>query len=315
MAYRLPPLNALRAFEAASRHMSFQKAAEELHVTPSALSYQIRQLEDYLQTPLFLRLNRAVELTEHGERVAPGISDAFERLHSTMARLRPETPPNVLTVSTGPATASKWLSPRIHRFIEIWPDIELRISAGLKLTDLRTEEVDVTIRFGGGNYPGLHVEPLTDEAVLPLISPRLLEQIGGMSSPDDLGKVTLLHDDSAGFLPGSVGWGDWLKRMRVYNVDSTRGPRFSHADHALEAAIDGAGVVLGRLFLAQRDIASGRLVAPFDLMMKAQASFYFCCLPETLDTPKVKAFHDFVFAEIEADRTALEAFRNSKRFA
>ena len=206
MAYRLPPLNALRAFEAASRHMSFQKAAEELHVTPSALSYQIRQLEDFLQTPLFRRLNRAVELTEHGERVAPGVSDAFERLHSTMARLRPETPPNVLTVSTGPATASKWLSPRVHRFIETWPDIELRISAGLRLTDLRTEEVDVTIRFGGGNYPGLHVEPLTDEAVLPLMSPRLLEQLGGSLTPDDLGRTTLLHDDSAAFLPGSVVW-------------------------------------------------------------------------------------------------------------
>ncbi|MCC0033438.1 MAG: transcriptional regulator GcvA [Brucellaceae bacterium] len=313
MAYRLPPLNALRAFEAAARHMSFQKAADELHVTPSALSYQIRQLEDFLQTPLFRRLNRAVELTQCGERIAPGISDAFERMHSTMARLRPETPANVLTVSTGPATAAKWLAPRVHRFIEKHPDIELRISATLKLIDFRADEVDVAMRFGGGHYPGLHVESLCDEAVLPLVSPKLLEQFGGAMQPEDLKRVTLLHDDSASFLAGATAWSDWLKKMRIYDVDAARGPRFSHADHALEAAIDGAGVVLGRLFLAMRDIASGRLVAPFDLMLKAQASFYFCCLPEALETPKVAAFRSFIFDEVEADRIATEPFRKSKR--
>ena len=230
-----------------------------------------------------------------------------------MARLRPETPAHVLTVSTGPATAAKWLAPRLHRFIEKHPEVEIRISASLKLMDFRSDEVDVAVRFGGGNYPGLHVESLCDEAVLPLISPRLLEQFGGTMTPEDLARIPLLHDDSASFLPGATSWGDWLKKMRVYSVDGARGPRFSHADHALEAAIDGAGVVLGRLFLAGRDIASGRLVAPFDLMLRAQASFYFCCLPEALETPKVKAFRDFIFGEIEADRAATQAFRSSRR--
>jgi LysR family glycine cleavage system transcriptional activator len=315
MAYRLPPLNSLRAFEVAARHMSFQKAAEELNVTPSALSYQIRQLEDFLQVPLFVRLNRAVRLTDAGERIAPGIHDAFERLVETMGRLKGPAPANVLTVSTGPAFAAKWLSPRLHKFLERYPQIDIRISANLKLTDFRSDEVDLSIRFGGGNYPGLHVERLADEHVLPLISPRLLERLGGHLQPEDLGRVALLHDDSANFMINAVSWADWLRRARVANVDPTRGPRFSHADHALEAALDGAGIVLGRLTLSMRDIASGRLVAPFDLMVPAQAGFYFCCLPERLDEPKIRSFRDFIFSEIAAERGILENFRQAKRSA
>jgi LysR family glycine cleavage system transcriptional activator len=315
MAYRLPPLNSLRAFEVAARHMSFQKAAEELNVTPSALSYQIRQLEDFLQVPLFVRLNRAVRLTDAGERIAPGVHDAFERLAEAMGRLKGPAPANVLTVSTGPAFAAKWLSPRLHKFLERYPEIDIRISANLKLTDFRSDEVDLSIRFGGGNYPGLHVERLADEHVLPLISPRLLEQLGGHLRPEDLGRVALLHDDSANFIINAVSWADWLRRARVTNVDPTRGPRFSHADHALEAALDGAGIVLGRLTLSMRDIASGRLVAPFDLMAPAQAGFYFCCLPERLAEPKIRAFRDFRFSEIAAERVILDDFRQAKRSA
>ena len=309
MATRLPPLNSLRAFEVASRLMSFQKAAEELNVTPSALSYQIRQLEDHLQIPLFTRLNRAVELTEAGARVAPGIQDAFERLAEAVARLRPQTPPNVLTVSTGPAFGAKWLAPRLHRFLERYPEIDIRISANLKLVDLRADEIDVTVRFGGGNYPGLHVEPLSDESVLPLVSPALLRQHGGRLTLDDLRSMTLLHDDSAGFLPNAVTWAEWLRRARANGVDASRGPRFSHADHAIEAAIDGAGVVLGRLLLASRDIAAGRLVAPFDLVLRAQAGFFLCCLPESVALAKVKAFRDFVLDEVARESEALQAIR------
>jgi LysR family glycine cleavage system transcriptional activator len=313
MAYRLPPLNSLRAFEAAARHMSFQKAAQELSVTPSALSYQIRQLESFLQVPLFLRLNRAVRLTEDGQRIAPGIHDAFERLAEAMGRLNGPAPANVLTISTGPAFAAKWLSPRLHKFLERYPEIDIRISANTKLTDFRSDEVDLSIRFGGGNYSGLHVERLADEHVLPLVSPRLLEQFGGRLEPKDLGRIALLHDDSANFMTNAVNWDDWLRRARITDVDSTRGPRFSHADHALEAALDGAGIVLGRLTLSMRDIASGRLVAPFDLMVPAQAGFYFCCLPERLAEPKIKAFRDFLFSEIAAERSILDDFRSAKR--
>lgn len=313
MSKRLPPLNSLRAFEAASRHMSFQKAAEELNVTPSALSYQIRQLEDFLQIPLFVRLNRAIELTDSGQRVAPGIQDAFERLHETMARLRPSSPPHILTISTGPAFATKWLSPRLHKFLEQYPNIDIRISANLRLVDFRADEVDVAIRFGAGDYPGLHVEPLCDERVVPLASPRLIAAMGGKITAENLQRVTLIHDDTGKFLISRVTWAEWLKRARITNIDATRGPRFDHADHALDAAADGLGIVLGRLALAIGDIVSGRLVAPFDMMLRAKAGFYFCCLPEMLNEPKVQAIRTFLFEEILAEEATLAEFRKDKR--
>lgn len=306
---RLPPLNALRAFDAASRHMSFQKAAEELSVTPSALSFQIRQLEEYLQIPLFERHNRRVNLTDAGQRFAPAIHDGFERLHAAMRQLAPATPPNVLTVSTGPAFAAKWLSPRIYRFLELHPDIEFRIAANLNLVDMRDDAVDAVIRFGGGDYPGLHVEPLADEATLPLVSPQFLERRGGSLSLADLKDITLLHDDSATFLPNAATWPSWLREVGALDVDGSRGARFNHADHALDAAIDGAGIVLGRLTLAARDIAAGRLVAPFETVLPSKAGFYFCCLPEMLETPKVAAFRAFMHEEIDAERDILNAYK------
>lgn len=312
MVMRLPPLNSLRAFEAAARLMSFQKAARELNVTPSALSYQIRQLEEFLQIQLFVRMNRAIALTEAGQRIAPGIADAFERLQETMGRLRTGGPTNVLTISTGPAFVAKWLSPRLHKFTERCPDIDLRISANLKLVDFHTDEVDIAIRFGAGNYPGLHAEPLREDRVLPLISPRLLENFDGKLEPGDLKRLTLIHDDTASFMPTIVTWSEWLRRARITDIDSTRGLRFSHADHALDAAIDGVGIVLGRLALAMGDIASGRLVAPFDLMLRSQFAFYFCCLPEMLEEPKVRVFLSFLKDEFAAENAMLEAFRSGK---
>jgi LysR family glycine cleavage system transcriptional activator len=293
--------------------MSFQKAAEELNVTPSALSYQIRQLESFLQVELFERLNRTVRLTEAGQRVAPGVRDAFERLAEAMERLKSVPPPNVLTVSTGPAFATKWLTPRLHKFLERHPEIDIRISANLKLADFRNDEVDVAIRFGAGKYTGLHAEALEDEYVLPLVNPKLLEKFGGKFEPHDLSRLTLLHDDSANFLSNAASWADWLRLARIENVDTSRGLHFSHADHALEAALDGEGIVLGRLTLAVRDIALGRLVAPFDLMLRAQAAFFFCCLPTRVEEPKIKAFRTFLFDEIREERAFLETFLRGRR--
>lgn len=307
MTTRLPPLNALRAFDAASRHMSFQRAAEELNVTPSALSFQIRQLEGFLDIALFDRLNRRVVLTEAGARFAPFVQDAFERLHGAMQQLSPATPDNVLTVSTGPAFAAKWLSPRIHRFLDSHPEIEIRIAANLGLSDFRKDGIDVAIRFGGGQYPGLSVELLAEDSALPLISPVLLaERFGGSMTLDDLGAVTLLHDDSASFLPKAVTWASWLKHAGAHGIDAARGARFNHADHALEAAVDQAGIVLGRLTLAARDIRAGRLVAPFDLVLPSNASFFFCCLPEARSLPKIEAFRAFVRAEIASEAVEID---------
>ena len=313
MTRQLPPLNSLRAFEAASRHMSFQKAADELNVTPSALSYQIRQLEDFLQIQLFDRLNRSVVLTDSGRRLEPGTREAFEQLHDAVSRVRSVVPGNVLTVTTGPAFAAKWLTPRLHGFLERHPEIDIRISASLKLADFHRDEVDVGIRFGAGDYPRLHCETLMDEGVIPLISPKLVDRFGGVFGLENLKDVLLIHDDSAAFMPNSANWESWLQRAGAPDVDATRGPRFSHADHAIDAAIDGAGIVLGRIAFSIRDLTSGRLVAPFDLMIPAKANFHFVCLEESLKQPKVEAFRSFLFDEAERERAELDKFRATQK--
>lgn len=299
---RLPPLNALRAFDLASQLMSFQKAAEALNVTPSALSYQIRQLEDVLGVALFVRHNRSIELTEAGQRLAPGINDAFERIENTVNRLRPQTPENILTISTGPAFAAKWLSPRVHKFIERYPDIELRISASLKLVDFAADGVDVAIRFGGGGYEGLECTEFLPEYVLPLTSQAYIDAHRDANGAPDIRQMVLLHDDSAEFLKSSVNWARWLREMGFNDIDADRGTRFNHADHGLEAAIDGAGIVFGRLGLAIRDMKAGRLIAPFPYMLSAAANFYLCTLPNGQERPKIKAFCDFILEEAEEEK-------------
>ncbi len=271
---RLPPLNSLRAFNAVVRHMSFQKAAAEMFVTPAALSYQIRQLEDHLGLKLFHRLNRAIELTDHGRLIAPGLKDGFERISDTMRQLTRRRSGNVLVISAGPAFTAKWLAPRLYRYMARHPEVDTRISASLKLAKLGYDDVDVAIRFGAGTYADCDSVKLADEYVTPLCSPALLEGATPLRQPDDLMHHTLIHDDTHIGIFELAGWQDWLKEAGVKNADLKRGLHFNVADHAQDAAVSGAGVVLGRTVLAQGDIDSGRLVAPFDLKLKADFSFY-----------------------------------------
>ena len=313
MAYKLPSLNSLRAFEAAARLLSFQKAAEELFVTPSALSYQIRQLEEHVNQPLFNRLNRAVTLTDAGMRLYPGVHDGFESLQMAVRSLARNAQSNVLVVSSGPAFAAKWLAPRVYRFVDEHPDIELRIAANLKLTDFNIDEVDVALRFGEGRYPGLFAQPLFDEIALPLVSPALIERFGGKFGVEELAQVTLLHDDSTNFISDVVDWTNWLAKEGLTHIDGTKGPRFNHADHGLDAAVDGAGVVLGRLSLAMRDICSGRLVAPFDTYVKATAGFHFVVPPGNLELPHVATFYKWLRAEVDAESQEVSRFLATKR--
>jgi LysR family glycine cleavage system transcriptional activator len=298
----IPPLNWLRAFEATARHMSFLKASDELGVTPSALSHQVRQLEDRLGVKLFERLNRAIRLTETGERIFPALRDGFDRLADAMDRVRPPSPDDLLVVTSGPAFAAKWLAPRLYRFVDENPDLEIRIAASLKLQDFATDGIDVGIRFGVGSYPGLIAERVIDEAVLPLCSPSLARE-AQLKDPRDLAKVPLLHDDSIAELPQSVGWRDWLNAAGAYTVSANRGLHFSHADHGLDAAIEGAGVVLGRRSLSHGDLRTGRLVAPFDLEIPLRdLAFWLVYPPDQAERPKVRAFRDWLFAEIDRDK-------------
>ena len=294
MSDRLPPLTALRAFDAAARHMSFAKAAEELSVTPAALSFQIKSLEEHLGAPVFRRLNRAVELTEAGRTLAPGTADAFHTLSvawRAAKRLQDEQP---LTVTAGPAFTAKWLAPRLYEFAQAHPEVELRFSASLRLMDFARDEVDVAIRFGTEVDPGLYSLTLAEDWVAPVMAPALAQKY---KTPESLVDAPLIFDDSIGFLRPKRDWEAWFRAMGI-DFAPTHGPRFSQADHAIDAALAGVGVVLGRRALVVKDIADGRLVLPFPQALMTGAQFRFLCPEGTEDRPQVKAFREWMVKEI-----------------
>lgn len=295
MSPRLPPLTALRAFEAAARHMSFAKAADELNVTPAALSYQIKSLEADLGVPLFRRLNRAVELTEAGRALSPGARDAFASLNAAWRNAYRLVDDAVLNVTAGPAFTAKWLAPRLYTFASAHPEIELRFHASLRIANFDRDEVDVAIRFGLGLDKDVYSRPLIREWLTPMMTPELAQHI---STPDDLANETLVHDDSMSSFEVESDWTTWAAAASIH-LDTAHGPRFSQADHALDAAMEGAGVVLGRVSLAARALESGRLVAPFEIGIIAEPQFRFICPIGHEKRPNVAAFEAWVLAELE----------------
>lgn len=295
MSDRLPPLTALRAFDAAARHMSFAKAADELSVTPAALSFQIKSLEEHLGAPLFRRLNRAVELTEAGQALAPGAADGFQTLSSAWRAAQRLQDNQSLTVTAGPAFTAKWLAPRLYEFAQAHPEVELRFSASLRIMDFGRDAVDVAIRFGTQAQDGLYSLPLAKEWVCPVMTPTLAEQY---PTPESLQDAVLIHDDSISFLKPKRDWAAWFEGMGL-NFAATHGPRFSQADHAVDAALAGVGVVLGRRSLVVKDIAEGRLIMPFKHALWTGARFRFLCPAGTETRPQVAAFRDWIISEIE----------------
>ena len=295
MIDRLPPLTALRAFDAAARHMSFAQAAAELNVTPAALSFQIKSLEDHLGQPLFHRLNRAVTLTEAGRALAPGTADGFAMLANAWRSARRLQNNSTLTVTAGPAFTAKWLAPRLYEFAQAHPDIELRFSAGLRIMDFDRDEIDVAIRFGYGPDPGLYAIPLAVEWVMPVMTPELARRY---PTPQSLKDAPLLFDDSIDFLRPKCDWQMWFRAVGI-DFNPTHGARFSQADHAVDAALAGAGIVLGRRALVIKDLSEGRLVAPFKTAISTKAHFRFLCPEGAENRPQVKAFRDWILQEIE----------------
>lgn len=294
MSDRLPPLTALRAFDAAARHMSFAKAAEELSVTPAALSFQIKSLEEHLGAPVFRRLNRAVELTEAGRTLAPGTADAFHTLAVAWRAAKRLQDEQTLTVTAGPAFTAKWLAPRLYEFAQAHPEVELRFFASLRLMDFARDEVDVAIRFGTEVDPGLYSLTLAEDWVAPVMAPALAQKY---KTPESLVDAPLIFDDSIGFLRPKRDWEAWFRAMGI-DFAPTHGPRFSQADHAIDAALAGVGVVLGRRALVVKDIADGRLVLPFPQALMTGAQFRFLCPEGTEDRPQVKAFREWMVKEI-----------------
>ena len=291
MARRLPSLNALRAFEAAARHLSFTRAAHELNVTQAAISHQVKALEERLGVRLFRRLNRALLLTDAGQGYLPPLREAFDRLAEATDRVAARDAGGALTVSVLPSFAAKWLVPRLGRFREVCPDVDVRIAPSGHLTDFDREDVDVAIRYGAGKWPALRADFVMTEDIYPVCSPALLDGPNPLHAPRDLRHHTLLHDSELG------RWGVWLLAAGVEGVDPTRGPGFTDSSLVVQAAVEGQGVALARSALAAADLAAGRLIKPFDLSMPAEYAYYVVCPEATAERPKVAAFREWVLAE------------------
>lgn len=309
MARSLPPLNALRAFEAAARHLSFRKAAEELHVTPAAISHQIKSLESYLGTRLFHRLNKGLALTDQAIAGLPPLQAGFDSIARAAEVIESRAGPPDLAIEAAPSFASKWLVPRLPRFAKIHPEFELRIAASLDLVDGSSSaqdprenfldgEMDLAIRFGRGGYPGCRVDHLFDVAVLPLCSPSLLKSKPPLDSPNDLAHHTLLHDDTP--YEDHPDWSAWLQAAGVSGISTNRGLHFNQVSMALQSAIDGQGVVLSLDALAVDDIKAGRLTVPFSFHMPLSSAYYLISLQESAEIPRITAFREWILEEAAA---------------
>jgi LysR family glycine cleavage system transcriptional activator len=299
----MPPLNALRAFEAAARHLSLTKAAEELHVTAGALSHQIRGLEDLLGLKLFERRVRSIALTSAGKQLFPGLQTGFVHIRDAVAGLGEASDDRVLVISTPPGLTAKWLAPRLYRFSAAHPDIDVRVSSSLGNANFTTDGVDVAVRnlsVDAAAEAELVIEKLVEASLVPVCSARLFETHGPFASPEALKGVPLIHDDSLPNRAGMPSWADWFKAAGVSGVNVSRGLRFNSADHALDATVEGAGVLLAQDLLAYDDLRTGRLIAPFELTLPTHRAYYFVCAKRRQGHPNVQAFRTWIKQEVAA---------------
>ena len=302
---RLPPLNALRAFEAAARHLNFSRAADELAVTPGAVSQQIQNLEDYVGASLFKRTPKGLLLTDAAQTALPALREAFDRLAEAASLLTAAVDGRRLTVSVAPSFAAKWLVPRLGKFEAAHPQVDVWLSADMEVVDFALGEIDLAIRYGAGRYPGLEVVKLMSETVIPVASPELLE-INPINEPADLANHILLHDGSPDADDSCPDWSMWLAARGIKGVDGTRGPRFNQSSLVIEAAAGGRGVALAKRALAQADLDSGRLIAPLVQDATAVDFAYFVVHPKAKGRlPQVKAFVSWITAEAAAHEEAL----------
>ena len=293
----MPPLNALKAFEAAARHMSFTKAAEELNVTPGAVSQQIKTLEVFIDAKVFRRTRRTLFLTDNGQAALPLLREAFAKLEEASAALAAPGDARRLNVSVAPSIAAKWLVPRLDRFQERHPDFEVWVSADMGLVDFAIDDVDLAIRYGPGGYGGLVSEKLMAETIFPVCSPRLLEGERRLESPEDLAGFTLLHDGSPERDESAPSWSMWLKAAKVDGVDGARGPRFNQSSLVIEAAVAGRGIALAKSTLALADLEAGRLVAPFEGATPSNFAYYVVHPAAKARMKAVKAFKSWLIEE------------------
>ena len=288
---RLPTLNALRAFEAAGRHLSFTRAADQLHVTQAAVSHQIKSLEEQLGMRLFRRGPRGLLLTDAGQAYLPEVREAFARLTAATDRLLEGDAAAAITVSVLTSFAARWLVPRLRRFRAIHPEIDVRVSANDRVADFDRDDVDVAIRYGSGHYPGLRADRFMTEELFPVCSPALIDGDPPLRCTADLRHHVLLHDDMRS------DWAMWLLAAGVEGVDPRRGPSFSDSSMVLQAAADGQGVALGRSALAADDLIAGRLVRPFDISLPVEYAYYIVSPQRAADRPNIESFREWLLAE------------------
>jgi LysR family glycine cleavage system transcriptional activator len=294
---RLPPLNALRAFETAGRLESLTDAAAELNVTPAAVGHQVKALENYFEQTLFERRYRSIVLTEKGRLLLAGLTDGFDRLAESVDAFTVLEDRRALMITCCTSFASRWLVPRLDEFHSLHPDIDVRLDATQRLVDLRRDEFDMGIRFGPGEWEGLSADYLMDEEFIPVASPDLLSR-KPVNIPADLSGHTLLHRDDS---PGpDLNWASWLQAAEVTGVDPERGIRYSVESMTIQAVLDGHGIALVSNVLVEADIKAGRLVRLFDLGLYAgpDVAYYLAYTPSRIRHPRVSAFRDWILKEV-----------------
>ena len=299
MSRRLPPLNALRAFEAAARHESFTRAANELFVTQGAVSQQVKALEAELGLKLFNRERQRLVITAAGRDYLAVIRDALDRIADGTARLLQRQSTGALTVSTSPNFATKWLVHRLGRFVAAHPEIDLRISATLSHVDFVREDVDMAIRHGDGTANGLHLTRLCTEERFPVCSPKLLRGRRVPKTPAEIAAMPLLHFNDR------QDWMKWFQAAGLNNLPDLRGPVLDQDNMVIDAAVDGQGVALARTTLAAWDLIGGRLVRPSKLVLTVSYAYWIVCPRPAAQLPKIAAFRDWLLAEAARDMTAL----------
>jgi len=315
MRVRLPGLSAFSTFEAAARHQSFTRAAEELNVTPAAVSYLVRELEAQLKVKLFHRTKRVVRLTEAGEILSATVADALTSIGRAVERVRSTDGQSRLKVTTTPGFAMKWLVPRLNGFLQKFPDVDVRVDMSRRSVDFAREDLDVAIRFGTGRFPGVQVDHLLSDTVYPVCSPKLLKGRHPLRHPRDLRHFTLIHVDWQRDGETWPSWQMWLAAAGASGIDTTRGLHFDQGLMAIQAAIDGNGVALGDSTLTDVDLAQGRLVRPFELALKAPAQFAYWIVvpPHTAERPLVVAFREWLRSEAAATGQAQPKRASGKR--
>jgi LysR family glycine cleavage system transcriptional activator len=299
MRRSLPPLNALRSFDAAARHQSFTRAADELCVTQGAVSHQVKALEDELGVRLFSRARNGIVITHAGRDYLSVVREAFDRIALGTEQLVQRQRSGPLTVSTSPDFAAKWLVYRLGRFSAAHPEIEVNVSANMHHVDFASEEVDVAIRHGLGNWPGLDAVNLCREELFPVCSPGLVHRLGGIRGPEIIARLPLFH------LNDRRDWLKWLEMAGLSGVRPLSGPVFNHASMLIDAIIVGQGIALARTTLAAADMLGGRLARLCSAALPLSNTYWIVCPKPARDLPKIVTFRQWLLAEAENDARSL----------